>query len=69
VPNASEGHVSDLFVPVMRARAAQNILYAVAGNRAGLERVENVETYHYGRRCIAGPHGDLIVEAATRQAM
>ena len=64
VPNASEGYVSDLFVPTMRACAAQNIVYVVAGNRAGLERVEDVETRYYGRSCIVGPRGDLLAEAA-----
>jgi N-carbamoylputrescine amidase len=64
VPNASEGYVSDLFVPVMRACAAQNIVYAVAANRAGLERMGNVETRYYGRSVIVGPRGDVLSEAA-----
>jgi beta-ureidopropionase len=64
VPNASAGYVSDLFVPTMRACAAQNIVYVVACNRAGLERVEGVETGYYGRSCIVGPRGDLLGEAA-----
>jgi beta-ureidopropionase len=68
VPNASEGYVSDLFVPTVRVSAAQNIVYAVACNRAGLERVEGVETRYYGRSCIAGPRGDLLAEAPEAAA-
>jgi N-carbamoylputrescine amidase len=64
VPNASAGYVSDLFVPTMRACAAQNIVHVVACNRAGVEKVEGVETFYYGRSCIVGPRGDLLAEAA-----
>ncbi len=64
VPNASAGYASDLFVPTMRACAAQNIVYVVACNRAGVERVEDVETGYYGRSCIVGPRGDLLGEVA-----
>jgi N-carbamoylputrescine amidase len=64
VTNASEGYVSDMFVPSMRTCAAQNVLFTVAVNRAGTERVANVETRYYGRSCIAGPRGELLAEAA-----
>jgi hypothetical protein len=37
VPNASLGDVSDLLVPTMRACAAQNLVYVVVTNRAGVE--------------------------------
>lgn len=64
VSNASEGYVSDLFVPSMRTCAAQNVLFTVAVNRAGTERIGAVETHYYGRSCIAGPRGEVLAEAA-----
>jgi N-carbamoylputrescine amidase len=63
VVNASEGYVSDMFVPSMRTCAAQNVLFAVSVNRAGTERVADVETHYYGRSCIVGPRGEVLAEA------
>jgi predicted amidohydrolase len=63
VVNASEGYVSDMFVPSMRTSAAQNVLFAVSVNRGGVERFGDVETRYYGRSCIVGPRGDVLAEA------
>ena len=63
VTNASEGYVSDMFVPSMRTCAAQNVLFVVAVNRAGTERLRDVETRYYGRSCIIAPRGELLAEA------
>ena len=63
VVNASEGWVSDMFVPSMRTNAAQQVLVTVAVNRAGTEAIRGVETHYYGRSCIAGPRGDILAEA------
>jgi predicted amidohydrolase len=63
VMNASEGYVSDMFVPSMRTCAAQNVLFAVSVNRAGTERVGDVETHYYGRSCVVGPRGEVLAEA------
>jgi N-carbamoylputrescine amidase len=63
VANASEGFGSDMFVPSMRTCAAQNVLFAVSVNRAGVEQVADVETTFYGRSCIVGPRGEVLAEA------
>jgi N-carbamoylputrescine amidase len=60
VPNASLGDVSDLFVPSMRTCAAQNLLYVVATNRAGVEEVDGRKARYYGLSCVVGPRGDLL---------
>jgi N-carbamoylputrescine amidase len=57
VPNASEGYVHDMFVPLMRTSAAQNVLFAVGVNRAG-----TVDTHSTGRTGIAGPLGPTLAE-------
>jgi predicted amidohydrolase len=63
VANASEGYVSDMFVPSMRTCAAQNVLFAVSVNRGGVERFRDVETHYYGRSCIVGTRGEVLAEA------
>ena len=63
VPNASSGVVSDLFVPSMRTWAAQNVLYAVAVNRAGDEHVGDAATHYYGLSCVTSPRGKVLAEA------
>ena len=68
VTNASEGYVSDMFVPSMRTCAAQNVLFVVAVNRAGTERIRDVETRYYGRSCVVGPGGELLAEAPEGEA-
>lgn len=68
VTNASEGYVSDMFVPSMRTCAAQNVLFVVAVNRAGTERIRDVETRYYGRSCIVAPRGELLAEAPEGEA-
>ena len=64
VPNASEGYVSDMFQPLIRTSSAQNVLFGIGVNRAGVESFEGVDTRYYGRSCISGPRGDLLAEAA-----
>jgi N-carbamoylputrescine amidase len=64
VPNASEGYVSNMFVPLVQTSAAQNVLFAVACNRGGVESFGGVDTHYYGRSCICGPRGDVLAEAA-----
>ena len=63
VPNASEGYVSEMFVPLIRVSAAQNQVFAIAANRAGVEVIGDRSTSYYGRSCIAGPRGELLAEA------
>ena len=65
VPNASAGAVSDLFVPLMRTRAAENVIFTVGTNRAGAETVDGVTTVYYGSTCIVAPSGDLLAEAGS----
>ncbi len=64
VPNASTG-VSDLFVPMMRTRAAENVIFAVGTNRAGAETVDGVTTTYYGSSCIVAPTGDVLGVAGS----
>jgi predicted amidohydrolase len=63
VPNASLGDVSDLFVPSMRTCAAQNLLYVVATNRAGVEEVNGRKARYYGLSCIVDPLGGVLAAA------
>jgi N-carbamoylputrescine amidase len=68
VPNASEGYVSDMFVPVISVSAAQNQVFALGANRAGVEQVRDRTTTFYGRSCIAGPRGEVLAEAGSEPA-
>jgi N-carbamoylputrescine amidase len=67
VPNASLGDVSDLFVPSMRTCAAQNLVYVVATNRAGVEEVDGRKARYYGLSCVVGPRGDLLGAAGEAE--
>lgn len=66
VPNASEGFVSDMLIPSMRTMAAQNQLFVVVANRAGIERIADVESTYYGLSCIIGSHGEVLAEGHER---
>lgn len=68
VPNASSGAVSDLFVPLMRTRAAENVIFTVGTNRVGDETVGGMTTSYYGSSCIAAPNGDVLAEAGSDPA-
>lgn len=63
VVNASQGDVSDMFIPSMRTCAAQNLVYVVATNRAGVEAVGGVRVRYYGLSSVIGPRGDVIAQA------
>jgi predicted amidohydrolase len=67
VPNASLGDVSDMFVPSMRTCAAQQLLFVVATNRAGVEEVEGRKSRYYGLSCIVGPRGDVLAQAGEAE--
>jgi beta-ureidopropionase len=62
VPNASAGYVSETFVPLIRVSAAQNVVFAVASNKAGAEQVAGITTTYYGSSCICGPRGEVLAE-------
>jgi N-carbamoylputrescine amidase len=63
VPTASSAAAAELFVPSIRTWANQNVLYAVAANRAGVEQVQDAVTDYFGRSCIASPRGALLAQA------
>jgi predicted amidohydrolase len=67
VPNASLGDVSDMFLPSMRTCAAQNLLYVIATNRAGVEEVEGRKARYYGLSSIIGPRGDVLASAGEAE--
>jgi N-carbamoylputrescine amidase len=67
VPNASTGAGGDLFVASMRTWAAQNVVYAIGVNRAGVETVGGVTTSYYGRSCVVSPRGVVLAEAPDDQ--
>jgi N-carbamoylputrescine amidase len=63
VVNASQGSVSDLFVPSMRTCAAQNLVFVVAVNKVGEETVGARSVRYYGQTCIVDPLGDVVAAA------
>jgi N-carbamoylputrescine amidase len=63
VANASAGAVSDMFVPLIRTSAAQNLVFAIATNRAGEEEFEGKRTSYYGLSCIVDPVGNVLAQA------
>lgn len=60
VVNASFGAVSDLFQASMRTCAAQNVVAAVAVNRAGTEDFRGSVTSYYGQSCVIDPYGTVV---------
>jgi N-carbamoylputrescine amidase len=67
VVNASQGPVSDLFVPSMRTCAAQNLVFAVAVNKVGEESVADHAIRYYGQSCIVDPLGDVLAAAGDEK--
>ena len=63
VVNASQGDVADMFIPSMRTCAAQNLVYVVATNRAGVEAVDGRKARYYGLSAVIGPRGDVLAQA------
>ena len=63
VVNASAGPVSDLFQASMRTCAAQNVVSAVAVNKAGAETYRGTRTDYYGQSCIVDPYGTILAGA------
>ena len=63
VVNASQGDVDELFVPSMRTCAAQNVVFAVAVNRAGTEDFAGHRSRYYGRSCVIDPMGCVLAQA------
>jgi N-carbamoylputrescine amidase len=51
----------------MRGHAAQNLVPVVASNRVGVESDEDSSITFYGSSFIAGPQGNMIVEAGRTE--
>jgi beta-ureidopropionase len=64
VVNASQGSVSELFVPSMRTCAAQNVVFTMAVNKVGAESVAGHIVHYYGQSCIVDPRGDVLASAS-----
>lgn len=63
VPSASAGYVSEMWVAGFRTHAAENVIFAVGINKAGIEKVKDKETRYYGMSLVAGPDGRIIAQA------
>jgi predicted amidohydrolase len=64
VPNASAG-VGEMFAPLVRTCAAQNVVFAVAVNRTGAETVDGITNRYFGSSCIVDPAGKVLAQAET----
>lgn len=51
----------------MRGHAAQNLVPVVASNRVGIESDEDSSITFYGSSFIAGPQGNIVVEAGRTE--
>jgi N-carbamoylputrescine amidase len=67
VPVASSGFVGDLFIAGLRTHAAENAYYVVGCNKAGVEKVDDVEAHYYGQSAIVGPRGQVLAQAADAE--
>lgn len=62
VVNASQGDVSDLFVPSMRTCAAQHQVHVAATNRGGVEELDGRRVRFYGLTTIVDPRGRVLAQ-------
>ena len=62
-PSASAGYVYDMWVCGFRTHAAENVIFAVGINKAGIEKVREKDTRYYGMSLITGPDGRIIAQA------
>ena len=67
VAAAAAGYVSELWAMALRIHAAENELFVVGCNKAGLEKVKSEETTYFGMSCIIGADGRIIEQAPERE--
>lgn len=61
-PSASTT-AEEMFHVELRTRALENLYFVAACNKAGIERLGDVETRFFGRSCVIDPFGEIIAEA------
>jgi beta-ureidopropionase len=67
IGKAKKGTAEDLFEPELRTHAYQNLLFVVACNKGGRERIGNNEVLYFGRSCIIGPTGMTLKRAPANR--
>lgn len=60
VPSGSAGYVKEMFVCLLKACAAQNIVYVAACNKSGIESVNGKKTNYFGLSCLIAPDGQVL---------
>lgn len=53
----------EMFHVELRTRALENLFFVAACNKAGVEKLGEVETRFFGRSCVVDPFGGLVAEA------
>ncbi|HJM43361.1 MAG: carbon-nitrogen hydrolase family protein [Nitrospinota bacterium] len=59
----------EMFHIELRTRALENLFFVAACNKAGVERLGEVETRFFGRSCVVDPLGGLSAEAPPDEPM
>lgn len=59
----------EMFYIELRTRALENLFFVAACNKAGVERLGDVETRFFGRSCVVNPLGGLSAEAPPDEPM
>ena len=68
VPMVAWGFVEGPYLPMLQTRAAENGVFVVSCNRAGLEELDGVRMQNFGRSTIVGPDGTVVAGAAPGEA-
>lgn len=53
----------EMFHIELRTRALENLFFVAACNKAGIEKLGDVETRFFGRSCVIDPFGGMLTEA------
>ncbi len=67
VPVASAGCVSELWTMGLRVHAAENEVFVVGCNKAGVEKVQTEESTYYGMSCVIAPNSRVLVQAPANE--
>lgn len=65
---AAAASSSDLFVPEIQTRAAENPMFIAACCRVGEETYDGAATTFIGRSCVVAPGGTVLAEASPSEA-
>lgn len=67
IPMVAWGFVEGPYLPMLQSRAAENEVFVVSCNRAGVEQLDGISMANFGRSVIVGPDGVILSGARPEE--